>query len=304
MAALATPVTAPLDYLLHLADNALVLGQRNAEWCGNGPILEEDIALANMSLDLIGQARMLYQHAATTYAPTLIAMHTSVPSGGALRLRPGPSTSSGQAKAGSAALADGEQAGDPVTEDTLAYFRDATAFRNYTLLELPHASDASERDYAVTITRNFFYSALMLLLWEALQTSTDPQLAAIAGKSLKEVRYHFRHSRDWLLRLGDGSADSHARSQSAVNYLMPYTQEYWAQAAINHIAASETAAGMATLRSRWDDLVDDVLDEARLQRPRIMGKPAQGKNGQHSEHLAPLLLEMQSLARAHPQAQW
>jgi len=266
MAALATPVTAPLDYLLHLADNALVLGQRNAEWCGNGPVLEEDIALANMSLDLIGQARMLYQHAAAV-------------------------------------------AGDDATEDSLAYFRDAAAFRNYTLLELPHSSEAtgseeSALDYASTITRNFFYSALMLLLWEALQTSTDPQLAAIAGKSLKEVRYHFRHSRDWLVRLGDGSAESHARSQSAVSHLMPYTQEYWAQAAINHIASSETAAGMATLQTRWDDLVNDALEEAGLQRPCVMAKPAHGKNGQHSEHLAPLLAEMQSLARAHPQARW
>ena len=261
MAALATPVTAPLDYLLHLADNALVLGQRNAEWCGNGPVLEEDIALANMSLDLIGQARMLYQHAAAV-------------------------------------------AGHGATEDSLAYFRDAAAFRNYTLLELPHSSEASARDYASTITRNFFYSALMLLLWEALKTSTDPQLAAIAGKSLKEVRYHFRHSRDWLVRLGDGSAESHARSQSAVNHLMPYTQEYWAQAAIHNIATSETAAGMATLQTRWDDLVNDALEEAGLQRPRVMAKPAQGKNGQHSEHLAPLLAEMQSLARAHPQARW
>jgi len=296
MAALATPVTAPLDYLLHLADNALVLGQRNAEWCGNGPVLEEDIALANMSLDLIGQARMLYQHAAKIYAPTLVASRTALPPGGALRLRPGG--------AGSAALAGGEGTGDPVTEDTLAYFRDANDFRNYTLLELPHASDASERDYAVTITRNFFYSALMLLLWEALQTSTDPQLAAIAGKSLKEVRYHFRHSRDWLVRLGDGTPESHGRTQAAVNHLMPYTQEYWAQAAINNIAASETAVGMATLQTRWDDLINDALEEAGLQRPRVMAKPAHGKNGRHSEHLAPLLAEMQSLARAHPQARW
>ena len=266
MAALATPVTAPLDYLLHLADNALVLGQRNAEWCGNGPVLEEDIALANMSLDLIGQARMLYQHAAVV-------------------------------------------AGNGATEDSLAYFRDAAAFRNYTLLELPHSSEAAAteeqaRDYASTITRNFFYSALMLLLWEALQTSADPQLAAIAGKSHKEVRYHFRHSRDWLERLGDGTAQSHARSQAAVNHFMPYTQEYWSPAAINSIATSETAAGVATLQARWDELVNDAFEEAGLKRPRFMAKPAHGKNGQHSEHLAPLLAEMQSLARAHPMGQW
>ena len=254
--------TAPLDYLLHLADNALVLGQRNAEWCGNGPVLEEDIALANMSLDLIGQARLLYQHAAAV-------------------------------------------AGDGTTEDSLAYFRGADEFRNYTLLELPHASDASSRDYAVTIVRNFLYSALMLLLWEALQKSKDAQLAAIAGKSCKEVRYHFRHSRDWLLRLGDGTTESNARTQAALKHLMPYTQEYWAPSAIEKIAAIESHGTDATaLKSNWDDLVNDALREAGLQRPASEPSLPQGKNGQHSEHLAPLLAEMQSLARAHPNALW
>jgi ring-1,2-phenylacetyl-CoA epoxidase subunit PaaC len=254
--------TAPLDYLLHLADNALVLGQRNAEWCGNGPVLEEDIALANMSLDLIGQARMLYQHAATV-------------------------------------------AGDGTTEDSLAYFRDANEYRNYALLELPHASDVSERDYAVTIVRNFLHSALMLLLWEALQKSEDAQLAAIAGKSFKEVRYHFRHSRDWLVRLGDGTAESHARTQAALKHLMPYTQEYWASSAIEIVANKEgRAIDAPALKSSWDDLVNDALQEAGLQRPALGTGLPQGRNGQHSEHLAPLLAEMQSLARAHPTARW
>ena len=247
MQAVADAVTAPLGYLLHLADNALVLGQRNAEWCGNGPVLEEDIALANMSLDLIGQARMLYQHAAVV-------------------------------------------AGDGATEDSLAYFRDAADFRNFTLLELPHTSAASERDYAVTIVRNFLYSAFMLLQWEALQASSDAQLAGIAAKSLKEVRYHFRHSRDWLIRLGDGTAESHQRTQAALNQLMPYTAEFWADA--------------APLRTRWDEEVNDALDEAGLKRPPPGTAPPQGKTGQHSPHLAPLLSEMQSLARAHPKAQW
>ncbi|MDI1275518.1 1,2-phenylacetyl-CoA epoxidase subunit PaaC [Polaromonas sp.] len=254
--------TAPLGYLLHLADNALVLGQRNAEWCGNGPVLEEDIALANMSLDLIGQARMLYQHAAVV-------------------------------------------SGDGATEDSLAYFRDATGFRNYTLLELPHATSTSERDYATTIVRNFLYSALMLLLWEALQKSEDAQLAAIAGKSFKEVRYHFRHSRDWLVRLGDGTPESHARTQAALKHLMPYTQEYWAPSAIETVADSKGhAIDAAALKSDWDELVNDALQEAGLQRPTLQAGLPQGKNGQHSDHLAPLLAEMQSLARAHPHALW
>lgn len=258
----APSVAAPLNDLLHLADNALVLGQRNAEWCGKGPVLEEDIALANMSLDLIGQARMLYQHAAGV-------------------------------------------AGDGATEDSLAYFRDAADFRNYTLLELPHASGTSERDYATTIVRNFFYSALMLLLWDALQDAKDAQLAGIAAKSLKEVRYHFRHSRDWLLRLGDGTAESHARTQAAVDHLMPYTAEFWTQTADEHGALPDiTGADPMELHARWNDLVNAALLEAGLRRPAVGAALLQGKNGQHSEHLAPLLADMQSLARAHPGALW
>lgn len=264
MTDIAAPVVAPLELLLQLADNALVLGQRNAEWCGNGPVLEEDIALANMSLDLIGQARMLYQHAAVV-------------------------------------------SGDGATEDSLAYFRDAADFRNYTLLELPHACSTSERDYATTIVRNFLYSALMLLRWEALQTSQDAQLAAIAGKSFKEVRYHFRHSRDWLVRLGDGTTESKARTQAALNHLMPYTAEFWTPDAVEEEASAKgLTTASASLQERWDELVNDVLQEAGLQRPEPgtgTGLP-QGKHGQHSDHLAPLLAEMQSLARAHPHALW
>jgi ring-1,2-phenylacetyl-CoA epoxidase subunit PaaC len=174
---------AAIDYLLHLADNALVLGQRNAEWCGHGPILEEDIALSNVSLDLIGQARLLYQLAAT--------------------------------------LKGGE-----CTEDRLAYFRDTHEFRNYTLVELPHSGPLSgyahaDLDYGTTIVRNFLYSALMALLWEALEKSANAELAAIAAKSQKEVRYHLRHSRDWLVRLGDGSDESHLRAQAASTTCSP-----------------------------------------------------------------------------------
>jgi ring-1,2-phenylacetyl-CoA epoxidase subunit PaaC len=249
MVDLTSPVRAPLEQLLHLADNALVLGQRNAEWCGNGPVLEEDIALANMSLDLIGQARMLYQHAATV-------------------------------------------TGNGATEDSLAYFRGPEDFRNFTLLELPHTSTASQRDYAVTIVRNFLYSSFMLLQWEALAGSGDAQLAGIASKSLKEVAYHFRHSRDWLIRLGDGTAESQKRSRDALNRLMPYTAEFWDD------------AGTA-MRAQWDGLVNDALDEAGLSRtPAVHAALPQGKNGQHSDHLAPLLADMQSLARAHPHAKW
>jgi ring-1,2-phenylacetyl-CoA epoxidase subunit PaaC len=263
-AAIATD-SAHINYLLHLADNALVLGQRNAEWCGHGPVLEEDIALANISVDLIGQARLLYQHAA-------------------------------QLKAGGA------------TEDTLAYFRDAPEFRNFTLLELPHSVDGGERDYAVTMVRNFLYSALMVLLWNALQTSSDPQLAAIAERSVKETRYHLRHSRDWLVRLGDGTDESHQRTQSALDHLMPWTQEFWNPCEAETAACvSGVGVDVVSLRARWDERVNDALTEATLQRPHSDNTSAistRGKYGTHSSHLHALLNDMQSLARQHPGAQW
>ncbi|PRD68805.1 phenylacetate-CoA oxygenase subunit PaaI [Malikia spinosa] len=260
-------MSATANYLLHLADNAVVLGQRNAEWCGHGPALEEDIALANVSLDLIGQARLLYQQAAT-------------------------------------------ELGGDATEDRLAYFRDVPEFRNYTLLELPHHSALvgyakSDLDYGTTIVRNFLYSALMVLVWEQLQQSKDEQLAAIAAKSLKEVRYHLRHSRDWLVRLGDGTDDSHARVQAALDHLMPYTQEFWTGSSMEAAAvAAGVGVDVAALKSDWDQLVDDALLEATLQRPKGEGYVTQGKNGLHSEHLGFLLSEMQGLARSHPTATW
>jgi ring-1,2-phenylacetyl-CoA epoxidase subunit PaaC len=264
-----------LDYTLHLADNAMVLGQRNSEWTGHGPILEEDIAMSNITLDLIGQARMLYQYAA-------------------------------------------QLKGGDTTEDTLAYLRDASEFQNYTLLELPHygpqvgntkgdaEGDAQgELDYATTIVRNFLYSALMTLLWQALQKSTDNTLAAIAEKSVKEARYHLQHSSDWLVKLGDGTEESHQRTQAALDHLMPYTQEFWMDSAMER-AAIEQGFGMdvASLRAEWDTTVDSALSEATLRRPPTAGKVTKGKLGNHSEHLEHLLAEMQSLARSLPHATW
>ena len=258
---------AHIDYLLHLADNAVVLGQRNGEWCGHGPILEEDIAMANISLDLIGQARLLYQHVATLK-------------------------------------------NDGSTEDALAYFRDASEFRNYTLLELPHHGAlvgyaVDNRDYAVTIVRNFLYSALMALLWEKLQNSKDTQLAAIAAKSLKEVRYHLRHSHDWLVRLGDGTEESHQRAQAALNHLMPYTQEFWTASDFETQAAHDgMGIDTAQLKADWDALVQQALADATLQAPSSEGFVTTGKQCVHSEHLSFMLNEMQSLARAHPKGVW
>jgi len=260
-------VTAPVDYLLHLADNALILGQRNAEWCGHGPVLEEDIALSNNSLDLIGQARLLYQHAATLI-------------------------------------------GNGATEDTLAYFRDVPDFRNYTLCELPHlplmsATACGDRDFATTIARNFLYSSLMVLVWDRLQGSSDEQLAAIAAKSLKEARYHLRHARDWLVRLGDGTDASHERMQAAIDALLPYTSEFWVNSAHEQAAqANGSGADVAALQADWNHIVDAALAEATLKRPADSVFLPTGKQGIHSEHLGFVLAEMQSLARQHPGATW
>lgn len=282
---MAATANAPIDYLLHLADNALVLGQRNAEWCGHGPILEEDLALANNSLDLLGQARMLYQHAASLINADTTASQRF-------------------------AHLQGARTEDALTEDTLAYFRDTHEFRNLTLLELPHSGPlagtaSGDRDYATTITRNFLYSALMMLVWDQLQASADTQLAAIAAKSLKEVRYHLRHASDWLVRFGDGTDESHARAQAALNHLLPYCQEFWIGSDAES-AAVKTGAGVdvASLQADWDALVDDTVNEATLQRPIVQGYVPQGTRGVHSEHMGFLLAEMQSLARRHPHAVW
>jgi ring-1,2-phenylacetyl-CoA epoxidase subunit PaaC len=281
----AAPTHAPVDYLLHLADNALVLGQRNAEWCGHGPILEEDLALANHALDHLGQARLLYQHAAALINADPDLAH-------------------------SFAHLQGARTAGAITEDTLAYFRGAHEFRNFTLLELPHHGPLAgpartERDFATTTVRNFLYAALMVLWWERLQGSADAQLAAIAAKSLKEVRYHLQHAGDWLVRLGDGTEDSHARAQAALNHLMPHTQEFWTGGDAEAAAVtSGTGVALASLQPAWDALVNEALAEATLKRPAEGGYVTQGKHGVHSEHMGFLLAEMQSLAREHPQAVW
>jgi ring-1,2-phenylacetyl-CoA epoxidase subunit PaaC len=259
-----------LPYVLHLADNALVHGQRVAEWCGHGPVLEEDIAMANIGLDHIGQARLLYQHAA-------------------------------------------QLMGGDATEDSLAYFRNPEEFRNFVLLELPQRtafapSTAVPRDYAVTITRNFLYASFMSHVWEALQHSEDQQLAAIAAKASKEVRYHLRHSTDWMLRLGDGTQESHTRMQMALDYLMPYTQEFFTpfqgKTQDVFVFINKFAINTIAFKDLWLSQVSTVVTRASLQMSPSTGHVTAGKDGLHSEHLSYLLAEMQSLARAHPGGKW
>ncbi|TXI85404.1 MULTISPECIES: 1,2-phenylacetyl-CoA epoxidase subunit PaaC [unclassified Cupriavidus] len=263
--------TTGLEYVLRLADNALILGQRNAEWCGHGPALEEDIALANISLDLIGQARLLYTHAGTL---------------------------------------EEDLTGRARQEDDYAYWRDEREFRNWTLLELPHhgplaGTARAPRDYAVTTVRNFLYSALMTELWAALEASRDPGLAAIAAKSVKEARYHLQHAAGWMVRLGDGTEASHARMQQALDHLMPYTNECFEADGVEREAATQgVGVAPADLYGAWDATVREVVEAATLRLPAPTAFLSTGKLGVHSEHMSYLLGEMQSLARAHPGAQW
>lgn len=263
--------TAALRYVLRLADNALILGQRNAEWCGHGPVLEEDIALANISLDLIGQARLLYTHA------------------GGL---------------------EGALTGRVRHEDDYAYWRAERDFRNWTLVELPHSGPfagtvRTDRDYATTILRNFLYSALMVALWQALMSSADAELAAIAAKSVKEARYHLHHAAGWVVRLGDGTDVSHDRMQRALDHLLPYMNECFAADAVEQEAAAQGIGVLtADCRAAWDATVRETLEAATLAVPPATQFLSTGKEGVHSEHMSYLLAEMQGLARAHPGAQW
>jgi ring-1,2-phenylacetyl-CoA epoxidase subunit PaaC len=253
------------EYLLRLGDSALILGQRTAEWCGHGPMLEEDIAMANIGLDLIGHARLCLAEAGARMSP-------------------------------------------PQSEDALAYFRDEAAFRNFTLCELPNSGiekGQQARDYAVTITRNFLYSAFMVLLWERLQTSSEETLAGIAAKAVKEARYHLEHARDWLLRFGDGTKESHRRAQHVLNQLLPYCSEFFVDDDVTRALHAQGVAPLhADLQAPWDAMVDSMLAEATLTRPEQNKFIPAGHAGRHSEHLGFLLAEMQGVARAHPEAKW
>jgi ring-1,2-phenylacetyl-CoA epoxidase subunit PaaC len=243
-------------YALARADDALILGHRLSEWCGHGPMLEEDMALANIGLDLIGQSRSLYQYAA-------------------------------------------ELQGDGADEDALAFRRDAPAYRNLLLAELPNG------DFARTIVRQFLYSAFADPYWRAMMRSADPTLAAIAAKSEKESAYHLRHSAEWVIRLGDGTDESHRRAQEAVDDLWPYTGEMFdADEAERVLIEADVAVDPEGLRGSWERRVADVLAEATLSIPASDWMQSGGRSGRHSEHLGHLLAEMQFLQRAYPGATW
>jgi ring-1,2-phenylacetyl-CoA epoxidase subunit PaaC len=274
-------LSARIDYTLHLADNALILGHRNSEWTGHGPILEQDIALSNIALDLIGQARNFYQ-----YAARLI--------NGQPATDPGSSRPTG-------GLSDK----GPVTEDTLAYLRDGWDFRNCLLVE------QSNGDWAKTILRQFFFSAYQYYLYEELRQSQDTDLAAIAEKSYKEVNYHLRWSSEWVIRLGDGTSESHDRMEKALGALWKFTGELFQPAGYERqISPMGVAVDLSVIQPKWEEKVRLVLEEAQfpiLDATAGSGGPwmqTGGKEGRHTEQLGYVLAEMQFLQRAYPGCKW
>ena len=270
-----------IDYTLHLADNALVLGHRNSEWTGHGPILEQDIALSNIALDLIGQARNFYQYAARLSNEGVDAAAV------------------GAAGLGAGSGREATSGGFGVTEDTLAYLRDAWDYRNCLLVEQDNG------DWAKTILRLFFFSTYQYYFYQRLQLSRDRELAAIAEKSYKEVTYHLRWSSEWVIRLGDGTEESHRRMKEALDQLWKFTGELFVPADYEKALAEKgIAVDLTALRSQWEERVEAVFQQARLTRPMSAWEQTGGKQGRHTEHLGYLLAEMQFLQRAYPGCEW
>ncbi len=247
-----------INYTLHLADNSLILGQRNSEWCGHGPILEQDIALTNISLDLIGQARNFYQYAASLINQTI------------------------------------KQSNNAATEDSLAYLRPEREYKSCLLVEQPNG------DWAQTMLRQFLFSQYQYLLYRQLQNNKDEQIAAIAAKSIKEVAYHLRWSSEWVIRLGDGTEESHHRMMKAIEELWRYTGELFIPASF------ETGMGIdfTSLKEEWSEKVKNVFDEASLSFPDKVFMQQGGKQGMHTEHLGYLLTELQYMQRTYPGLEW
>jgi len=243
-------------YTLRRADDALILGHRLSEWCGHAPMLEEDMALANMGLDLLGQARELYSYAARV-----------------------------------------EGGGND--EDKLAYLRDVRQYRNLLLVEQPNG------DFAHTMVRQFFYAVFADLYWRAMMRSKDATLAAIAAKSEKESAYHVRHASEWILRLGDGTEESHGRAQDAIDDLWAFTGEMFAvDDGERALIESAIAVDPAALRPQWLKTVSGIVSEATLALPTSGWMQQGGRSGRHSEHLGHLLSELQSMQRTFPGATW
>jgi ring-1,2-phenylacetyl-CoA epoxidase subunit PaaC len=256
------PIAAPqlnlslFNFVLRLADNCLILGQRLAEWCGHGPELEEDMALTNIALDLIGQAQLWFE-----YASELDPQKRS--------------------------------------PDALAFFRDASEFRNVLLVEQPN------HDFGYTIARQFYFDNFHYLLLNELVASADQRVQGISEKALKEVMYHLRHSTAWLCRLGDGTVESHRRIQQAVSDLWCYTGELFTPDTLDaEMSGRRVAPDLSRLHTVWLDRVNSTCRQATLQLPEAIWMQTGGKQGVHGESMGYLLAEMQFLQRAYPDAQW
>jgi ring-1,2-phenylacetyl-CoA epoxidase subunit PaaC len=245
-----------LNLVLRRADDALILGHRLSEWCGHAPMVEEDIALANIALDLIGQARSLYDYAA-------------------------------------------QVDGAGLTEDHFAYRREQHQYRNCLLVEQPNG------DFAATIVRQVLFSAFMGLYWREMMNLRDATLAAIAAKAEKETAYHLRHSAEWLIRLGDGTQESNARAQAALDELWVYTGELFETDEIERdLAQSGIAPDASILEDSWGKRIEPILREGTLTIPSVPFMQSGGCSGRHSEHLGYILADLQFLQRAHPEAVW
>ena len=245
-----------VQYLLRLGDTCLIQGQRLAEWCGHGPVLEEDIALTNMALDLVGQARALLTRA-------------------------------------------GQADGQGYDEDQLAFLREERDYFNPTLVELPRG------DFAFTMVRNAMVATLLKLVWERLASSSDAELAAIAGKAVKEARYHQQHAADWVARLGDGTEESRRRTQAALATLWRYMPELFVPDAVDEAAhAAGLGPRWADLREAWMAEMAQILAAADLAVPQESAFRSTGRQGVHSEHMGYILAEMQHLQRSFPGGVW
>ena len=243
-------------YVLRLGDVCLILGQRLSEWCGHGPVLEEDIALANMALDLIGQSRALLTHA-------------------------------------------GRLEGRDHDEDQLAFLRNERDYLNPTIAELPRG------DFAFTVLRSAIVATWLKLLWQRLVGSSDETLAGIAGKAVKEARYHQQHAADWVVRLAGGTDESRRRTERALNQLWPYTAELFEADDVDKQARADGfGPGWDELRDEWQVEMQALLGEAALATPKASAFRSTGKTGVHSEHMGRVLTELQYLQRSFPGGVW
>jgi ring-1,2-phenylacetyl-CoA epoxidase subunit PaaC len=245
-----------LEYVLRLGDNALILGQRLSAWCGYGPVLEQDIALSNIALDQLGQARMLMQYAA-------------------------------------------ELKGGEATEDGMAFFRDVFDYHNLLLLELENGH------WGDTVVRQFLFDTFNYFFYTELLQSADERLQSIAQKAIKEVTYHAQWSAEWVIRLGDGTEESHQKAQKSLNDLWEWTGEMFTMDGLERRMVEQgIGVDVAALKTRWDDKVAEILDLATLQKPEDDWMQSGGKQGEHTEYLGYVLAEMQHLPRMYPDAQW